>query len=245
VIFFGGLSIGLALVVLSWRSHNVAGVVQGLGQLILGVAAAVSLDAMGELLAIDLAWNLYAIGLVLGAGAWWTIRNAGRSRGDEPQVLAGHEPLAVTKEPGKPGTADPLPDAPATKALTVSHKAGRGKRIAAYSLVSLDLFGLALLVFVAIAMWSDRPRQASVNETLLGAVLTTGPWMVSLLLFGWIAEVRLCWLLGATTLVPFLALAIAGAANSWWPFALAALTGLVAAAFAVEVLRRLRKDHAS
>ena len=121
------------------------------------------------------------------------------------------------------------------------HGPGRWKRVSSYVLVTLDLLGLFLLVAAAVAMWSDRPRPASPQETFLIASLTTGPWMLGLMLFGWIAEVRLCWMLGVATLIPFFVLTIAGNIDASSPLALAALAGLAVAAFAVETLRRLRK----
>jgi hypothetical protein len=66
--------------------------------------------------------------------------------------------------------------------------------------------------------------------------------MLSLILFGWIAEVRLCWMLGLATLAPFVFLMISGMTSALTPLALAVVAGIAVAAFAVETLRRLRRS---
>jgi hypothetical protein len=134
------------------------------------------------------------------------------------------------------------PSSPGKSAVAPIHKSGRWKRVSSYVLLSLDLLGLFLLVAAAVAMWIDRPRRASLNETFLITSLTTGPCMLGLMLFGWIAEARLCRMLGVATLIPFLVLTIAGTIDASTPLSLAALAGIAVAAFAVETLRRLRES---
>jgi hypothetical protein len=216
-IFFGGLLVGVVLAVLSRRVHNGPGVFQAFAQFAFAAGVALALPAIGELTARTAARGLYVAAMLFSVAAWWTIRN-------------------VTAAPAS------LVDARSAAAGTSVAEAGRWKRISAYVLVSLDLVGLLIFVIAAVAMWMDRPRRTPQDVTLFVALLTIGPWMLSLILFGWIAEVRLCWILGLATLVPLLLLTIAGTIDASTPFALSTLAGLAVAAFAVETLRRLRKE---
>jgi hypothetical protein len=250
-IFFWGLLVGGALAILSSRSHNSPGVVQGVVQLVFGVGIALALSAIGQLQAKTVAWSLYAVSVFFGLLAWWTIRNvsvASAVSGFSVESGRGTTPAAGdVSRPDRWQEGSARRIAPAHEKVhgPQPQRAGRSKRLSSYLLVTLDLVGLLIFVCAAVAMWTDRPRRVSPDVTFFVAFATVGPWMLGLMLFGWIAEVRPCWMLGLATLVPFFLLTIAGAIDASTPFVLSALAGLAVAAFAVETLRRLRKQPPS
>ena len=244
--FFGGLPIGGLLAVLGWRSHNNPGVCQGAAYIVVAVGAALALDAIGELPAQTCAYALYTLTAIFGALAWWTIRTVPFAPlGTDVQSGSGQAASSADRsvsEGGRPSARDAKAPHPRPDRVVHARRSGTIKRISAYWLVALDLLGLFLFVIAAVAMWTDLPRRVHPKEALAVASLTIGPGIVSLILFGWIAEIRLCWMLGVTTLVPFgLLIATAAAGAQPFLFALTTLVGITALAFAVETLRRLRK----
>jgi TIR domain len=249
-IFFGGLLVGATLAVLSKRARNGPGVFQASAQFAFAAVAALALPAIDEVAARTSAWGLYVAAMLFGVTAWWTIRSVSVASLSRDLVVNSGPATTLAGDVSEVDQRQEHSDSrtPASREKSVVapiHKSGRWKRISSYVLVSLDLLGLFLLTSAAVAMWIDRPRRASPNETFLIASLTTGPWMLGLMLFGWIAEARLCWMLGVATLIPFLVLTFAGNIDASTPLALATLAGIAVAAFAVETLRRLRKssDH--
>lgn len=231
-IFFGGLSIGVALAVLSWRAHNSRGVVQGSAQLLLGAAAALSLPAIGELLAKNVAFGLSVIATLFSAAAWWTIRGVPLASRDR----RGRVDRVSEGEGGQEEVAERL-------ARESAAAQRRRKRVRSYILVSIDLVGLLAFVAGAAVLLSVDRRDADPGVLLvvfgsLAMVLA----MLGLILFGWIEEVRLGWMLGLATAAPLVFLVIAGIINTSTPIALALVAGLAVAAFGVEVLRRLRRE---
>ncbi len=248
-IFFGALPVGLTLAVLSWRSNNSPGVFQGFAQLVFGAGAALALPGIDNLQSKTVALGLYVVATLFMAFSWWTIRTVPLSSpGPRAQIKAGRAAASVDdvseRNEGQEDSAGPIPEAQEEGETDArqARRPGRLKRVSAYLLVSLDLLGLFLFVAAAVLPWTDRQHSPAAGEAFLVGSLTLGPGMLSLILFGWIAEVRLCWMLGLATLAPFVFLMISGMTSALTPLALAVVAGIAVAAFAVETLRRLRRS---
>jgi hypothetical protein len=244
-VFFGGLTVGGALAALGWRSRNSPAVFQGAAQLVVGTGAALSLSAIDELLARNVAFGLYFVAALFTAAAWWTIRYvphppAGR-RATGTSDAAPADGIVEGDEADRDSAAPtPAADEEQSRAW---HRVGsdRVKRTSSYLLVSIDVLGLLLFVLGTVILWDAHPQRTDSSPVLLGMLMMV-PATLALILFGWIAEVRLCWMLGLATVVPMLLLVLAETTRGARPLALAAIAGVGVAAFAVETLRRLRRN---